>query len=181
MYSQSPDFWTLRRTLCQATFVPVWMWKWTHSWMSIPTYVCVTKSVKEESSNVTWSLVAVHQRQSCIGGFLLCRSTQFSKEDNWLCSTISPSRWYTGQLWQSRTSSPAALPPPNLPDLNLLLPSREESWRVDTFKFHILHSVINSLSGRAWIQDCMKQPDVILMLQCCATSCHIRCIRLYYK
>ena len=114
------------------------------------------------------------QRWRCIWGFLLCRSTQFSKEDNWLCSTISPSRWYTGQLWQSRTSSPAALPPPNLPDLNLLLPSREESWRVDTFKFHILRAVINSLCGRARIQNCMRQSEMMLMLQSFATMRHIR-------
>lgn len=107
--------------------------------------------------------------KSSIGGSLLCRSTQFSKEDNWLCRTISPSRWYTGQLWQSRTSSPAALPPPNLSDLNLLLPNREESWEVDTFKFHILNRLINSLSGWAWIQSCMKQSEMALMLQCCVT------------
>lgn len=123
------------------------------------------RSVADGRNAITSSSVRMHQRWSCIGGFLLCRSTQFSKEDNWLCNTISPSRWYTGQLWQSRTSSPAALPPPNLPDLNLLLPSREESWRVDTFKFPILHRVINSLSfspslsrsrsrsDRAWLDD----------------------------
>lgn len=37
--------------------------------------------------------------------------------------------------------------PPNLPDLNLLLPSREESWRVDTFNFHILHKLIKTSSN----------------------------------
>lgn len=94
-------------------------------------------------------------------GSLLCRSIQLSKEDNWLCSTISPSRWYTGQLWQSRTSSPAALTPPNLHDLNLLLPGSAESWRMDTFKFHISHCMINSLHDRAWIQNCTKQTEML--------------------
>lgn len=120
-------------------------------------HICMCNSIKEEHRNVIcMSLSPKVWFQFTRGGVASEASCyadpQFSKEDNWLCSTISPSRWYTGQLWQSRTSSPAALPPPNLPDLNLLLPSREESWRVDTFEFHILHSVINSRSDWAWIQ-----------------------------
>lgn len=76
-----------------------------------------TKNVRKQSTDAThqvWVFEAP-EVESRIGGFLLCRSTQFSKEDNWLCSTISPSRWYTGQLWQPRTSSPAAPPPPSSP------------------------------------------------------------------
>lgn len=75
------------------------------------------KNARKQSKDATlqvWFSKAP-EVESRTGGFLLCRSTQFSKEDNWLCSTISPSRWYTGQLWQPRTSSPAAPPPPSSP------------------------------------------------------------------
>lgn len=79
---------------------------------------------------------------------------------------------------QNRLSSCSATPSPpqNLPDLNLLLPSREESWRVDTFKFHILPGVINSLSGRAWIQSSVEQSGVVLTVQGCWSVTHT----LYY-
>lgn len=61
--------------------------------------------------------------------------------------------------------------PPNLPDLNLLLPSREESWRVDTFKFHILPRLINSLSRPFRIQSCMEQRRSWCMVPQQSTSC----------